>query len=734
MAILPRSWPQRKGESVRQLPVWGGRGAPLLPRVLREAWASERLPAWIGSDLRLGDSLEVSNLDSRSVSGTGAPDRVLRYITLLVNTRRDSIRTLPSVGQPWPSILSFAEIPWRRRTRNCLIRHRLHQRLSDLPYLTFGELLDKRSMGMVSILDFACTLEAAVDVAQRTSTGDQQTPDAEVSAALVRALEEPWADWISEKDPRFEGLLPPGTGTIAERIDQLTSDPEANPQELRTLSASLDDIRARVRELEAQPLDVAAMRFLELVAGVSGERLRALAARLHWHGESEPKTLEDAGRMVGITRERIRQLEARFKGRLPSHPVLLPSLDAALTLLASHAPLEATSGSRLLERQKLTRNEFHPASLIAIAKTCGRNPIIQVQQMLGKTMVVDQPAAARAEKVVAIAQRQTQACGATNVTEVAAEIANAENVDISEEETRELLTKYSTAEFFDNSWFWFPDRLIDGVSNISRKILSVTSPIEAGLVREGIRRVFQFRQSIARKKGRLLAVPPRSVLLAYYRAHPDFVVIIENSVRPTRPLDYRVELGGIDQVVVDVIRSAPSSVLDRAGLAEACTERGVNLNSLWTMTSYSPVLQNLGGGLWTLRGNRVDPAAIEALRRSNRQRPRLQRVVDHGWTPEGYLWIATRLPTQFQNKVFGIPGAVKKWIADRDFEAFAEDGSACGRIRIYDYGTSAGYTPFLSRAGADEGDLMLARFDIVQNKVHLSLITDEQLEDLSPEL
>src|SRR6266550_2327434 len=126
---------ERKGDLKPKLPCWGGPGAPLLPKVLREAWAEEPVPDWVSQDLGFEDSARISSLGSDRISGN-VPERVLRYLVVLVGSRSESIRPLPTVDQPWPSMLSFADIPWRRRTRNCLIRHALHHRLADLPYFT----------------------------------------------------------------------------------------------------------------------------------------------------------------------------------------------------------------------------------------------------------------------------------------------------------------------------------------------------------------------------------------------------------------------------------------------------------------------------------------------------------------------------------------------------------------------------------------------------------------------
>jgi hypothetical protein len=58
--------------------------------------------------------------------------------------------------------------------------------------------------------------------------------------------------------------------------------------------------------------------------------------------------LEEAGKMAGVTRERIRQIQERLLGLLPKHPVVMPALDRALALLASRSPIEPAAGADLM--------------------------------------------------------------------------------------------------------------------------------------------------------------------------------------------------------------------------------------------------------------------------------------------------------------------------------------------------------------------------------------------------
>jgi hypothetical protein len=119
-------------------------------------------------------------------------------------------------------------------------------------------------------------------------------------------------------------------------------------------------------------------------------------------------------------------------------------------------------------------------------------------------------------------------------------------------------------------------------------------------------------------------------LRAYYEAHPEFIVEDGEMIKACEPLDYRVELALSETILVDVLRSSPACVLDRASLATECTRRSMNVNTFSINLSYSPVVLHLGTDVWSLRGVRVDPAAVEAVREANALRQKERRVLDHG--------------------------------------------------------------------------------------------------------
>ena len=604
------------------------------------------------------------------------------------------------------------ELPWQVRTLNCLRRAGYLANPRRLGAVTFSDLFAIRAMGAKSVLDFACVFEAATDWLDREGV--------EPIELGARLLEEPWIDLVSEEDPRFAHVMPSGKGTLQQRLDRVTG-ADASPTERAGLAAAEAAIRSKVTEIEQLPLDLALRHYLEALSGFEDDRVDALAARLGWDGKP-PRTLEEAAQMIGVTRERVRQLQVRVVDKLPTHPIFMPALDEALATIAEIAPGEADSvGQELMERG-LSTVPFHPLSVLAAAGACGRTGTFQVERVGSGRRVTTSGELASASAVISMARKSASKVGVGNVVDVAASADQEVTGDI----VREILRNYSDAEFLDEDWFWMPSGNPERnrLYNVTRRILSVVQPMDVPTIRDGLRRHYPFRG--------ITIVPPKNVLAAFYEAHPAFEIDEERRVSSSEPIDYRTELGSTERVLVDVLRRSPAGVLDRAGLEEACVKEGMNLATMSVYSTYSPVLDHLGTDLWALRGVPVDPSAVEALRRASAQKPREKRICDYGWTPAGQIWIAIRMPRlPGRGLVFGIPGAVDQYVASQRFEAKAEDGSVVGTIAVDEKGSSWGYGPFLSRYGADEGDILRVEFDIVKNEVLLRLGGEELMDEVS---
>lgn len=714
---------------------WGEFGSPLLPETLREAWRDERLPAWMPRDLGLPEDATFADLGSDVWSGTkNIPERVLNAITILVTQRAEQIAEIWCVRDPWPLGLKPESVPWSTRTRNALRKAGLYAAEQVNTNVTFGQFMEIEGAGVRSALDFAATLEAAMrqfDEARSTAAAVLNTSSE--GSALVEAAEEPWAAQVSGEDPRFVQVLFVVRGmSFRDYVHQLleSSDVTGKAKELSELVARLPDVKWRVREIEQLNLEDALSDLLKRI--VPGkERLNAITERLGWNGKP-PKTLEEIGQQIGVTRERIRQIESKALRCLPvSHPTFLPALDRTLISLADAAPISSEDAIALTVKCGHSKSGFHPAALVAAAAALGRDHSLEYSSVKGEHFLTTQTENTHVRILSSTARKLAGANGTFSVFHARRECAKL-GADIEEERIRGLLSALPEFVPLDNDRDWWRasglpegrDRLV----NLSKKMLSVASPLNVKTIRDGIFRVFKWRAASHSHFRDRLVVPPIAVLRSFFEHHEDFLVD-GDSVSCRTLLDYKKLLGDGERVLIEILRSSATGVLDRATLARAALGRGLGEASFGVLTSFSPVLERVGMSVWKIRGVVAHPAAVEAVRQQVRDMPREQRIINYGWTGDGKIWIAIKAPHPPRSMVVGIPSSLEAFLGKRRFDATLEDGAPCGALASSEQGTLYGFYPFARAVALEEGDVVKMTFDLVKAIVMLEVVDEDALEE-----
>ena len=630
---------------------WGDPGSLLLPSVLCRSWAEVSLPAWAIDDLGLTAGQTIG--DIHACDWPAEPfqrKRIETYFSRLLQFRLDTVQDEIIVAGDWPSELTLSELPFSTRVKNLIGQGAIPSTGQKLIDLTFGELMSVASMGPRSVLDIAATMELAMQKSQLSlplaSASMTNADRRALTSDLIQESEGLALDEISASDPRFRDVMPLGSGTLAERLEHLSmvAELEVFANEAAALSTALPQLRVRTEELASVPLDEALYRLFSDISGLKGERFDVLMSRFGWGGKA-PLTLAQSGELLDVTRERIRQIQNRILSKFPDHTIYLPQLRHALKMLESFVPSKIDVAALYLKQEGITTKSFDPRSVIAAAADCGIECSIRIQTVRGEKLVVSKKQKAAAEALMKYARKQAGASGATNVSEVVEQVTQ-EGFEITARKALRLLRSHKKVSFLTDDWFWFPDITVarNRLRNVTRRMLAVTSPMQIVDTRGGLRRVYSFRNSTGTARSWPLRVPPSQVLTEFFRQHPEFDIDEKGRALSTEKLDYRKELGPAEQVFVDAIRSTPSSVLDRQSLLRECRERGLKDNSFSVITTYSPILSHVDLNIWTLRGIDVNPAAVEALRAVNALRPREKRLQDYGWTTDGNIWIATRVP------------------------------------------------------------------------------------------
>lgn len=726
---------------------WGEPGVPLLPKPLRDLWASERLPDWIAVECHLPLGTSLAALDESVWQDLPAfSPRIERYVLALLDTRYDTIRALPALGLAWPIGLNPDSVDWRSRTRNCLIRAGALVDRDRLARLTYGDLYAIPRMGAVSVVDFATTGEAAITHFAAASEQEER----ELEDLIASVSREPWVETITPDDPRFADYYLGALWSTSQDRDGMQADSDIHGLDVASVNDTLaqlglhsrDSLRAllvRVREIQHMPLDVALRDYTETLCYARSARthdpmrISMLLARFGLNGGISASTLQECADGLGITRERFRQIQEATLKRKPAHQVYIPALDRALETLAHHAPMDTTEAAQLLVHQGITTTPFRPESVLAAAEFCGRPPTFTVEPGRHGARVVTDSSLEFSSRVVSLAARLASASGMSNVATLVA-AANSVGVDVGPDQVRQVLQHQSTAEFLDetNDWYWMPDGnpARNRLMNTARRMLAVASPLDIRTIREGVQRLYRNRSS--RRTGadgvQQLLVPPRKILAAFFSQNAAFV-LESDAVRSSEPLDYRAELGETERIMLEVLRSTRAGILDRHRFADACTERGMNLSTFSAYLGFSPIIEHIDTNIWGLRGVHVDPVEVERLREELAMRPREHRLVDFGWTDTGNLWLAMRLVNLYvPSYTQGIPVAILPYVAGRRFQAVTREGLQVGEVVVDERGASWGYSSYLAREGADEDDILYTEFDLTREIAMLELESEDFLE------
>ena len=750
--------------------MWSNPQVQLLPTTLGKLWSGEELPPWVVALGQLSLDATIEDLCKPLSAELEASDfgRLVRFVLNLVRGRIGSIDSIRAVETEYFAGLRPENISWSRRTKNCLLQAGLMERPSDLCRLTFGDLLRIPGIGIRSALEFAVMLEnysrhvpdrSGVNpieminekerrqevLYQVSSDLDQSTKyvltqdsnqqfltlggvtKEEQEDILIDAAIQPWAEQISGMDRRFTDLLGSSSVVLFERIeDALDGDDAA---EVAALARIIGPLKERIERLKSLSLEDALLELFNSTAGNSSERQRELIRRFGWDGRP-PETLQQVGDRLCVTRERVRQIQARIVRNLPTHSVFLPQLQSAIDVLEESSPITIEDAAELLRERGISQRPFHPKSAIAAAGGCNIATTLKIQSIRRKKVVTAKTGGRVVRRLASIARAQGGASGATDVVGVLDQAMNEELV-FEEERAIRLIRSLPDLQWLTDDWFCIRTAPIERnrLRNVARKMLSVTAPIDARKIRAGMRKTATWRNATSSKRRWPLRAPPIVVVQKFLENHPEFAVDSEGLVYPVDDLNYRDELGAAERHLVDAIHSSPAGVLDRQSIRDRCTRMGVNPQTLEVLLTYSPVIEHLGVNLWAIAGSYVDPAAVEAVRKANALRPKEKRISDFGWTDEGEIWISVIIPAYYNlSFVFGVPSGVKRFLTGHRFKVMDDLGRTYGVVVVNPEGTAYGAGPLLRRKGADTGDIALFKFNLSENTVLIGVGGDELAE------
>lgn len=717
---------------------WGRPGTPLLPAAFRTVLRGEKAPDWLCRQLKIPDSdtsLEALTADVWRYGANRAPKRTLDFLIDRATACIGMVRHMHPFTFGIPSEKTLMRLPLSVRTRNCITQAAESAGVPAHAFLqscgSYDVLLGLKGFGARSALDASCVIESAMGITVEIEVQYQEAlRTGQISIyrnRLAEVLDQPWVNQISAQDPRFRDVIPFSAETIFERIERLTSGDENSADEM-LIGESIPRIQERVAELSSLSLEAALRQLLEHTSGYNGDRLEAISGRFGWGGE-RPLTLEEAGKSIGVTRERLRQLEKAVLARMPTHDIFLPALDQALETLEVLSPIPCAAASQQLRMQGITSGTFPIDCILRIAQDFGRPEALAIRQTAQGPLLIARAGVEQLGKAADLARRIARRSGAVNIHYLF-DLLQRENWNGSLASLRVAIQDVLSARFLSADWFWIPTERQNSPVKIALKIVSVITPVSVDSIREGIRRFAVYCESS--HGWRYMETPPRAILEALFRAHPCLEVEEPANVLAAKGVATSGLISASERSLVEIFKTSPTGILDRATIRKNAANRGMNLHTLEVYLTYNPLIQHVAHNLWALRGSHLDPGVVAAMLEANAITPAERRVVGHGWTARRQLWIAARLPEHPSHFVLGVPAGARRLLDGRAFVAKDKAGLPCGTLRINDEGSLYGFDRYLNRSGADSGDHLFVFFNLVAGDVELRLGTNSDLELLDP--
>lgn len=683
-------------------------GRPLLPGLLRSHLGDEPVRGAVASRLGIQRGLVLGELDAGIWRrGADTAQALAQEVVRALNRRGLSSEVAAAVV--FATRPPLDELDLSIRSRNALRYGGLVEGVR-LRSTTVGEVWRLPNLGAVSLLDVL----TAAEVVEPPSSSTDHSGDA--SATLSRAVRtiagtlarKRWAGSITSRDPRLGHelvLLEPRASNVRQAAEALSGRRYTPSEARRTVSAIREFIR-RAEEVRRKPLED---ELDEIVASLTERPAARLAILARTGlGGAAPLTLEDAGKVVGVTRERVRQIEKRFKEQLDGTEVWTPVLDRALQVVAARVPATAVTLEAELKTAGLVRDRFAMTSLIAAANIFHKElPFAEAGERI--TPVGDwapDPAVRTATR------RLVEHWGATTIDDVELRLRD-EGFAVDQRLLSLTITSLEGFEWLDENtgWFWVRgtrNRLL----NMVLKIMSVAGSIDLSELRTGVGRHHRMRGFR----------PPREVLAALcvqsgrYRREGDRIIGVEDLP------DWRTVLGNNERLLVQALFDF-GPVMRRDDLEQVVVvERGLNRSSFYVYLTYAPMIERYAPGVFGLRGAPVTAAEVEAM---IPPRVRHQVLQDHGWTESGHLWAAFRIsPASESTGILGAPSAVRS-VTSGSFELIADDGRPVGTLVIEQ--NMWGLSPFFRLRGVEAGDFVVIELDLISRQATIAVGTEELL-------
>ena len=423
-----------------------------------------------------------------------------------------------------------------------------------------------------------------------------------------------------------------------------------------------------------------------------------VAARLSLVDGRVP-TLQLVGDRFGLTRERVRQVLAKFRDRAERSSVSPQILPEALALAANSAPLTAEAFRELLLKQWPKETVGSPYFYTAAAQLFQVPCAVETTFVSGAEMLVLKTSSGTIRQVQQLARSTIGHWGCTTNEELIAKYEDTHGESLERSFVVGVARLLDGFEWLDEEtgWFWISGLSRNRLRNRIDKILSVSQTIDLVELREGIRRDHHMDGF----------APPLRVLRAICERLSGCSVA-GNLVHGSGARMPEEELSESERALGEILAER-GRVLSVQELEKAWTETGRSQSSLHMNLFNSSVIRRFATSVYGIVGSQLSPGQVEALVPKRTRRGGV--LHDHGWTDGGKLWVEYRLSSgAIRSGVLSIPSAIR--------DLLTGEYSACGPAGLHlttltiKNAQMWGMLRYFGRRGVEPGDELKVTFDL----------------------
>ena len=425
------------------------------------------------------------------------------------------------------------------------------------------------------------------------------------------------------------------------------------------------------------------------------EWVEAIVRRLGLDG-APPATLQEAGDIIGVTRERVRQQQAKLLSRIKHarHRELTPPL--LIFRQACHIaldPADGDLGQRLLDQGLTSSTYWDRRHLLCLAQLGGNRAV--AAELESAISVLDQQEGGRERlngllpKAVWKASKLSGFCLTSTCIEQLTAMwqAEADFTPVPEKDIiREAISKHPLVLELPMEYLYATGtkKLMAPVTigggqgkraiSLTLKMLAVSSPLHLSDIREGLIRYSRFKH-----------VPtnlPSSVLRAFFNWHSEFQVDPDGYVSVTRDLDSPEGLIGW---LIQEMRASDYGFLTYSQAVERGRRARKNTSSLSIFLTYAPeVRKNRSGCYYPVGEPPAEHLILQGLSAQKLAAIKGDQEFSFDETKRCITW-NLEIGHSYLNGTIGVPSRDRVYLTllgERRFEIVDSSGESHGNLSV----------------------------------------------------